>query len=195
MLRIGLTGSIATGKSTTARLFAEAGVPVHDADATVHALYEGKAVEPIGALIPTAISDGKVDRDALKAAIAAEPALLKRIESIVHPMVRAKELEAAEKAKVAGARMMLFDIPLLFETGSDKRMDVVVVTTCAPETQMARLMARPGMMEQTAKMLIERQMPDADKRKRAHFLVETDHGVDVARRRVRQILNALAGRG
>ncbi len=191
MVRLGLTGSIATGKSTTAELFAQEGLPVHDADAAVHAIYAHEGVEPVGALIPRAIVDGKVDRAALKAALQADDALFSKLEAIVHPLVHAREQAAAQKAKQRGDKIMVFDVPLLFETGGEKRMDKVVVVHCAPETQLARLMARAGMDETTAHMLMKRQMPQADKMARADFLISTDHGMDAARDRVREILEEL----
>lgn len=191
MIKLGLTGSIATGKSTTAKLFAEEGVPVHDADAAVHAIYSGEGVMPVGTLVPSAIVGGSVDRAALKAALAADPSLFPKLEAIVHPLVQARESDAAQQAQTAGHDIMVFDIPLLFETGSDARMDKVVVVHCTSETQLKRLMARPGMTSATAKMLMDRQMPQADKRARADFEVSTDHGVEAARDQVRAILAEL----
>jgi dephospho-CoA kinase len=188
MIRLGLTGSIATGKSTTAKLFAEAGVPVHDADAAVHALYQGEGVVPVGSLVPAAIRNGHVDRAALKEALAADPTLFPRLEAIVHPLVQARERAAASTAQAQGHDIMVFDIPLLFETGAQARMDKIVVVHCRPETQLARLLARPGMDEATARMLMERQMPQADKMARADFLIATDDGVDAARADVQSIL-------
>jgi dephospho-CoA kinase len=191
MIRLGLTGSIATGKSTTAQLFAEEGVPVHDADAAVHAIYRQEGVAPVGALIPTAIVDDVVDREALKKALAEDPLLFPKLEAIVHPLVQERERRAAANALADGHDMMVFDIPLLFETGAERRMDKVVVVHCDPETQRARLLARPGMDEATATMLLGRQMPQADKITRADFLVSTDHGIEAARDQVRKILAEL----
>lgn len=191
MLRVGLTGSIATGKSTTAQLFADAGVPVHDADAAVHAIYQAEGVEPVGALIPTAIREGIVDRPALKAALADDASLLANLEAIVHPLVHAREEKTIAEAEAGGHTIMLFDIPLLFETGGEERMDKTVVTHCSSETQMERLMARPGMTPETADMLIARQMPQAEKKARADYLVSTDHGRDAARDQVSDILKDL----
>lgn len=188
MIKLGLTGSIATGKSTTSKLFADAGVPIHDADAAVHAIYSGQGITPVGALIPSAIVDGVVDRAALKAALADQPALFPKLEAIVHPLVQALEAEAANEARKAGHDVMVFDIPLLFETGGDARMDKVIVVHCAPQTQLERLMARPGMTQQAAEMLMNRQMPQADKRARADFEISTDHGLEAARNQVHAIL-------
>lgn len=188
MIKLGLTGSIATGKSTTAQLFAQEGLPVHDADAAVHAIYSTQGVTPVGALISSAIVDGIVDRAALKAALAADPTLFPKLEAIVHPLVQAIEAEAAKKAEEEGHDLMVFDIPLLFETAAQTRMDKVVVVHCTPQTQLERLMARPGMSQETAEMLMARQMPQAEKRSRADFEISTDHGMDAARDQVRAIL-------
>ena len=188
MIRLGLTGSIATGKSTTARLFADEGVPVHDADAAVHAIYQEEGVAPVGALIPSAIRDDIVDRQALKAALAAHPELFPKLEAIVHPLVQTREEMATLNAKSSGHTVMVFDVPLLFETGGGARMDKVVVVHCEPQTQLDRLLARPGMNEETARMLMDRQMPQEGKKARADYLIATDHGVDAARADVRHIL-------
>lgn len=188
MIKLGLTGSIATGKSTTARLFAELGLPVHDADAAVHAIYSAEGIAPVGRLIPQAIVGGVVDRAALKAALAADANLLPKLEAIVHPLVQAREAEAVRKAEAEGQDAMVFDIPLLLETGAQARMDQVIVVYCADETQRRRLLARPGMTQETADMLITRQMPQAQKRALADFTISTDHGVDAAREQVRAIL-------
>ena len=188
MIRLGLTGSIATGKSTTAKLFADEGIPVHDADAAVHAIYQEEGVAPVGALVPEAIADGQVDRTALKAALNSDPNLLPKLEAIVHPLVQAREVAAATKARQDGHAVMVFDIPLLFETGGEARMDKVVVVHCTPETQLARLLDRPGLDEAAARLLMDRQMPQAEKMSRADYLISTDEGVDAAREDVRRIL-------
>lgn len=188
MIKLGLTGSIATGKSTTSQMFADEGVPVHDADAAVHAIYSAEGVTPVGNLIPGAIIDGIVDRGALKAALARDLSLFPKLEAIVHPLVHARESEAAEKAEADGHDIMVFDVPLLFETGGEERMDKVVVVYCSPEAQLQRLMARPGMDRETADMLLARQMPQAEKRARADFEVSTDHGLGAARDQVRSVL-------
>ncbi|MFN3170559.1 MAG: dephospho-CoA kinase [Hyphomicrobiales bacterium] len=191
MIKLGLTGSIATGKSTTAKLFAKEGIPVHDADEAVHLIYQNEGVAPVGNLILSAIRDGIVDRTALKAALAADPSLFPKLEAIVHPLVHAREEAAFRNAQGEGHSIMVFDIPLLFETDGDARMDKVVVVHCKPETQLARLLARPGMDEATAHMLMDRQMPQAQKVERADYLISTDHGVDAARADVRRILAEL----
>ncbi len=188
MIRLGLTGSIATGKSTTAKLFADEGIPVHDADAAVHAIYQEEGVAPVRALVPKAIVDGRVDRTTLKAALNSDPGLLPKLEAIVHPLVQAREAAAAAKAKQDGHAVMVFDIPLLFETGGEARMDKIVVVHCTPEAQLARLLDRPGLDEAAARLLMDRQMPQAEKMSRADYLISTEEGVDSAREDVRRIL-------
>ncbi|QUS36430.1 dephospho-CoA kinase [Falsirhodobacter algicola] len=169
MIRLGLTGSIGMGKSTTAAMFAAAGVPVWDADAAVHRLYApgGAAVGPLRAAFPDAVTDG-VDRAALKAAIAADPTALTRLEGIVHPLVAADRAAFRPKADLA-----VFDVPLLYETGADAGMDAVLLVTAPPALQRARVLARPGMTEAMFATLLSRQLPDADKRARADHIIET----------------------
>jgi dephospho-CoA kinase len=191
MFVIGLTGSIAMGKSTTARLFAEEGVPVHDADAAVHRLYEGDAVAPIEAAFPGVTKAGKVDRAALGQRVAGNPEALQRLEQIVHPLVRATETEFLDKTEASGAKVVVLDIPLLFETGGEKRVDAVVVVSAPAEMQRARLIERGIDMERLA-ALLARQMPDAEKRRRADFVVDSSQGIEHARTQVRQILAAVA---
>lgn len=191
MIRIGLTGSIGMGKSTTARLFAEEGIPVNDADAVVHALYEGEAVEPVGDAFPGVVRDGKIDRAELSRQLSANPGKFKLLEAIVHPLVRARELAFLEKHADQSAEIVLLDIPLLFESGAENRVDVIVVVSCDAETQRARVLSRPGMTEEKLSMILSRQMPDAEKRQRADFIIDTGHGVDNARQRVVEILSQL----
>jgi dephospho-CoA kinase len=191
MFVIGLTGSIAMGKSTTARLFAEEGVPVHDADATVHRLYEGEAVGPIEAAFPGVTKAGKVDRAALGQRVAGDQPALRRLEQIVHPLVRAGEVEFLKEAEASGAPTVVLDIPLLFETGGDRRVDAVVVVSAPAEIQRARLIAR-GIEMERLEALLARQMPDAEKRQRADFVVDSSQGIEHARTQVRQILKAVA---
>lgn len=193
MIILGLTGSIGTGKSTTAGMFRELGVPVHDSDATVHALYGGEAVGPVGEAFPAAISDGVVDRKVLAAELAARPDGFSRLEAIIHPLVRRKETEFLLEQRAAGARLVVLDIPLLFETGADERVDKVLVVTCEPETQRQRVLARPGMTEEKFAMLMARQMPDVQKRQRADFVVKTDNGLEDARKQVKLIVDILKG--
>jgi dephospho-CoA kinase len=188
MIVLGLTGSIGMGKSTTAQLFAEAGVPVYDADAAVHRLYEGEAVPAIEAAFPGTTTDGKVDRNRLSARVVHDPAAMKRLEEIVHPMLGASRHKFLQYAEQSGAPVAVIDIPLLFETGGEKRVDAVVVVTTTPELQRERILARPNMTEEKLAAILARQMPDAEKRKRAHFVVDTSHGLDPVRARIRDIL-------
>ncbi|HWP26376.1 MAG TPA: dephospho-CoA kinase [Xanthobacteraceae bacterium] len=191
MFVLGLTGSIAMGKTTTAKLFAEAGVPVHDADAAVHRLYEGEAVAAIEAAFPGTTKAGKVDRAALSERVLNTPGALQRLESIVHPLVRQSEQRFLESAEKSGAKVVVLDIPLLFETGADNRVDAVVVVTAPPEVQRARALER-GITQAQFEALLARQMPDAEKRSRADFVVDTSRGIEAARAQVRDILAAVA---
>ncbi len=188
MIVLGLTGSIGMGKSTTANLFAEAGVPVYDADAAVHRLYEGEAVAAIEAAFPGTTAGGKVDRNQLSARVVHDPAAMNRLEEIVHPMLRASRQKFLRDAAASGASVAVVDVPLLFETGGEKRVDAVVVVTTNPELQRERIFARPNMTEEKLGAILARQMPDAEKRKRAHFVVDTSHGLDPVRARIRDIL-------
>ena len=191
MFVIGLTGSIAMGKSTTARLFAEEGVPVHDADAAVHRLYEGEAVAPIEAAFPGVTKAGKVDRAALGQRVAGDQPALRRLEQIVHPLVRASEIRFLNEIGASGGPIVVLDIPLLFETGGDRRVDAVVVVSAPAEMQRARLIER-GIEMERLEALLARQMPDAEKRQRADFVVDSSQGIEHARSQVRQILAAVA---
>jgi len=186
---LGLTGSIGMGKSTTAKLFAEAGVPVYDADATVHQVYEGEAVAAIEAAFPGTTAGGRVDRARLSAKVVHDAAAIKRLEGIVHPMVRAYHQKFLEDAERAGASVAVVDIPLLFETGGDQRVDAVVVVTTSPELQRERILARGTMSGETLDAILAKQMPDAEKRRRADFVVDTSHGLDPVRTRIRDILD------
>jgi dephospho-CoA kinase len=192
MVILGLTGSIGMGKSTTAKLFAEAGVPVYDADATVHMLYEGEAVPAIEAAFPGTTADGKVDRNKLSARVVHDPAAMKRLEEIVHPMLGASRQKFLRDAEQSGAPVAVVDVPLLFETGGEKRVDAVVVVTTTPEIQRQRILARPNMTDEKLDAILARQMPDAEKRERAHFVVDTSHGLDPVRARIRDILDEAA---
>ncbi len=188
MLILGLTGSIGMGKSTTAKLFAEAGVPVYDADAAVHQLYEGEAAPAIEAAFPGTTAGGKVDRAKLSERVVHDPAAIRRLEEIVHPMLGASRQKFFDAAEAAGAPVVVVDVPLLFETGGEKRVDAVVVVTTSPELQRERVMARGTMDEEKFNSILARQMPDAEKRKRADFVVDTSHGLDPVRARIRDIL-------
>ncbi|MGJ4992863.1 dephospho-CoA kinase [Bradyrhizobium sp. HKCCYLS3077] len=185
---LGLTGSMGMGKSTTAKLFAEAGVPVYDADATVHKVYEGEATPAIEAAFPGATAGGKVDRAKLSAKVVGDPAAIRRLESIVHPMLRSYHQAFLDEAERSGVPVAVVDVPLLFETGGDKRVDAVVVVSTSPEIQRERILARGTMTEEALDALLARQMPDAEKRARADFVVDTSHGLDPVRERIRDIL-------
>jgi dephospho-CoA kinase len=186
---LGLTGSIGMGKSTTAKLFAEAGVPVYDADATVHQIYEGEAAPAIEAAFPGTTVDGKVDRARLSAKVVHDPAAIRKLEQIVHPMLKAYHQKFLDDAERSGAPVAVVDVPLLFETGGEKRVDAVVVVTTSPENQQMRILARGTMTEEALEALLARQMPDQEKRKRADFVVDTSHGLDPVRARIRDILD------
>jgi dephospho-CoA kinase len=189
MLLLGLTGSIGMGKSTTAKLFAEAGVPVYDADATVHMLYESEAVPAIEAAFPGTTADGKVDRNRLSARVVHDPAAIRQLEQIVHPMLGASRQKFLDDAERSGAPVAVVDVPLLFETGGEKRVDAVVVVTTTPEIQRQRILARDNMTSEKLEAILARQLPDAEKRRRADFVVDTSHGLDPVRARIRDILD------
>jgi dephospho-CoA kinase len=188
MMILGLTGSIGMGKSTTAKLFAEAGVPVYDADAAVHRLYEGEAAPAIEAAFPGTTVNGKVDRPKLSARVVHDPAAMKQLEQIVHPMLGASRQKFFHDAEQSGAPVVVVDVPLLFETGGEKRVDAVVVVTTSPENQRQRIMERGTMTGEALDSIIARQLPDAEKRKRADFVVDTSHGLDPVRAQIRDIL-------
>ena len=190
MIVLGLTGSIGMGKSTTARMFAEEGARVHDADEIVHGLYApgGAAVGRVGDAFPAAVKAGGIDRKALAAELAEDPAALKRLEAIVHPLVAASRDAFLEEARKAGVEVVVLDVPLLFETGGDLGLDAVVVASAPAHHQRQRVMDRPGMTADRLETLISRQVPDAEKRARADFIVDTSQGHDHARDQVRQIL-------
>lgn len=192
MFLLGLTGSMGMGKSTTAKLFAEAGVPVYDADATVHKVYESEAVPAIEAAFPGTTSPAGVDRRKLSAAVVNNPEAMKRLETIVHPMLRSHQQMFLADAEASGASVAVLDVPLLFETGGDKRVDAVVVVTTSPEIQRERILARDDMTPDKLDAILARQMPDADKRARADFLVDTSHGLEPVRDRIGDILAQVA---
>jgi dephospho-CoA kinase len=185
---LGLTGSIGMGKSTTAKLFAEAGVPVYDADATVHRLYEGEAAPLIEAAFPGTTVNGKVDRPLLSARVVHDATAMKRLEGIVHPLLGASRQKFFDEAERSGAPVAVVDVPLLFETGGEKRVDAVVVVTTSPENQRERILARGTMTDEALDAILARQLPDAEKRKRADFVVDTSHGLDPVRVQIRDIL-------
>ena len=191
---LGLTGSIGMGKSTTANLFRERGIPVHDADASVHRLYRGRAVAPIAAAFPGVINDDAVDRARLSAAVLGKPEALKKLEAIIHPLVREEEERFLSACRKAGHGLVVLDVPLLLETGGERRCDAVLVVTAPADVQRRRVLARPEMTPDKFAAILARQMPDVEKRRRAHFLVDTSHGLLVAQRQVGSILTVLAGR-
>ena len=188
MLILGLTGSIGMGKSTTAKLFTEAGVPVYDADAAVHKIYEGEAAPAIEAAFPGTTVDGKADRAKLSAKVVHDPAAIKQLEQIVHPMLGASRKKFLDEAERAGAPVVVMDIPLLFETGGEKRVDAVVVVSTDAASQRERILARGTMTNEALDAILARQLPDAEKRKRADFVVDTSHGLDPVRTAIRDIL-------
>ena len=185
---LGLTGSIGMGKSTTAKLFSEAGVPVYDADAAVHKIYEGEAAPAIEAAFPGTTVDGRVDRAKLSAKVVHDQAAIKQLEQIVHPMLGASRQKFLEAAERSGAPVVVMDIPLLFETGGEKRVDAVVVVSTDAATQRERILARGTMTPEALDGILARQLPDAEKRKRADFVVDTSHGLDPVRTAIRDIL-------
>ena len=193
MIILGLTGSIGMGKSTTAKMFADAGVPVSDADRMVHALYAGAAVPHIEKAFPGTVSDGVVDRDKLAATVLGNPARLRELEAIVHPLVRAETDAFVERHRQAGAPLIVLDIPLLFETGGKDRVDRILVVTAPADVQRERVLSRPGMTEEKFDAILAKQVPDAEKRRRADFVIDTSRGMDAAREDVLRIIAELTG--
>jgi dephospho-CoA kinase len=194
MFVFGLTGSIGMGKSTTAALFREAAVAVHDADAAVHRLYAGAAAARIEDAFPGTTADGVVDRVALSRRVLGDAAALERLEAIVHPLVREAEKAFLDRARTTGARCAALDVPLLLETGGDARCDAVIVVSAPPAIQRTRVLARAEMTEEKLQAILAKQMPDAEKRRRAHVVIETGRGFEAARRQVADVLRAFAGR-
>lgn len=192
MLVLGLTGSLGMGKSTTAKFFVEEGVPVHDADAVVHRLYEGEATPLIEAAFPGTTAGGRVDRVKLGVRVLDDTAAVKKLEGIVHPLVRSAEERFLAEVDRKGAPVAVLDIPLLFEIGADKRCDAVVVVSAPADVQRVRVLERPAMSEQKFAAILAKQMPDAEKRSRADFVVDTSKGFDAARAQVRDILARIA---
>lgn len=193
MIVLGLTGSIGMGKSTTTAMFADEGALIWNADEAVHRLYAsgGAAVAPIAEAFPGVVVDGAVDRDRLAAALGRDEAAFRRLESIVHPLVVRGRLEDLAAAGARGVKLAVLDIPLLFETDGDAAVDAVVVVTAPPEVQAARVLARPGMTRERFEAILARQLPDAEKRRRADFIVETGQGLEAARTRVREIVGTV----
>jgi len=192
MFVLGLTGSVGMGKSATAKMFAEEGVPVHDADAVVHRLYETEAVPLIEAAFPSTTAGGKVDRDSLARQVLGDGAAIRRLESIVHPLVAKARDRFLAEAERNGHAVAVLDIPLLFETGGNTRCDAVVVVSAPSDVQRSRIFERPGMTEQKFAAILAKQLPDAEKRARADFVVDTSKGFEAARAQVRDILARVA---
>lgn len=197
MILLGLTGSIGMGKTVAGRLFAEQGAPVHSADDAVHALYAagGKATSVVEAAFPGVAGPGGVDRDKLAARVTGDPEALARLEALVHPMVAAERDRFIERARAQGASAAVVDVPLLFETGGERLVDAVVVVSTTPEIQRERVLARPGMTPARLEAILARQLPDAEKRARADFVIDSGHGIDAARDQVRTILKAVTAPG
>lgn len=193
MILLGLTGSIGMGKSTTAQVFREAGVPVYDADAEVHASYApgGACVEPVGEAFPGVVKDGAVDREALRHAVLGKPEELKRLNSVVHPIIGALRRTFFDEAQAAGADLVVLDIPLLFEGGGERGMDAVAVVTAPPGMQRERVLQREGMTAERFEAILAHQMPDAEKRARADFVIDTSQGLEPVRCQVAEILAVL----
>ncbi len=192
MIVLGLTGSVGMGKSATAKMFADEGVPVFDADAAVHRLYEGEAAPPIAAAFPAAVSAGRVDRERLSRAVVGNSEAFARLEAIIHPLVRKAREKFLAAAKAEGAEIVVLDIPLLFETGGEHEVDKIVVVSAPQPVQKERVLARAGMTEEKFSAIVAKQMPDSEKRKRADFVIDTSRGFAAAGEEVRAILRALS---
>jgi len=193
MIVLGLTGSIGMGKSATAKMFAEAGVPVHDSDEAVHRLYSGKAAPLVEAAFPGTTHAGVVDRVKLGRQVLGDPAALRKLEAVIHPLVRADADAFLARHRAAGAPLAVLDIPLLFETGGRNRVDKVVVVTASPEIQRERVLARPGMSEEKFSAILAKQVPDAEKRRQADFVIDSGRGFEAARKAVEAIVAELSG--
>lgn len=192
---VGLTGSIGMGKSATAAMFRELGVPVHDADAAVHRLYRGAAVGPVEAAFPGVAKDGMIDRTALGARVLNDAEAMARLEAIVHPLVHQEKEAFLAAARDRGFRLVVLDIPLLFEGSAWRTADAVAVVSANASIQRERVLARPGMTEEKFRAILDKQMPDAEKRRRAHFVIDTGRGFEAARHQVDGVVRALAGPG
>lgn len=195
MIIIGLTGSIGMGKTTAAGFFAAEGIPVNDADAVVHDLYAGEAVPLIEAAFPGTTIDGVVDRQALGTQLQKNPAKFRELEAIVHPLVGAREREFVERQRAAGSDLIVLDIPLLFETGGFKRVDLIAVVSCAAEIQRERVLARPNMTEEKFQLILSRQTPDEEKRTRADFIIDTGNAMEMTHQRIREIIATVRAKG
>ena len=187
MIKVGLTGSIGMGKSTVASMFKQLGYPIQNADDIVHKLYSGKAVKPIQKLFPDAIIDNHVDRKKLAKLVAADPEKFKKLESTVHPLVREEEQKFFTEAERSGAKLAVLDIPLLFETNSEVRFDIIVVVSADKKVQHKRVLSRKGMTEEFFKTILKKQMPDSEKRKRAHFIIDTNTSKEITFDQVKEV--------
>lgn len=194
MIILGLTGSIGMGKSTAARMFADEGIPVHDSDETVHRLYAGPAATLIGKAFPGTVVNGTVDRRRLSAAVLGRPEALRRLGEIIHPLVRADADAFVERHRAQGARLVVLDIPLLFETGGTDRVDSILVVTAPPDVQKQRVMARPGMTEEKFAAILANQVADKEKRRNADFVIDTGGGMEATRAEVRSLISRLLAR-
>jgi dephospho-CoA kinase len=194
MIVLGLTGSIGMGKSTASLMFMEAGVPVHDSDETVHRLYSGKAAPLIERRFPGIVSNGVVDREKLAKGVLGDPRALKELEAIVHPLVREDEKIFLEEQRGKGAPLVVLDIPLLFEVGAEGRVDKVAVVSAPAEMQRERVLARPGMTEAKFEAILKKQVPDAEKRSRADYIIDSGRGMEPARLAVERIIEELTGK-
>ena len=188
MIRAGLTGSIGMGKSTTSQMFRDEGIQVYDADAAVHELYAGEAAPLVEAAFPSTTVDGTVDRKKLSDYVIGKPDNMKKLEAIIHPLVHQKEQDFLNAAKERGDKLVVLDIPLLFETGGKNRVDKIIVVTAPAEVQRERVLDREGMSEEKFEAILERQVPDAEKREKADFIIDTSLGMEAARERVREII-------
>ena len=188
MIILGLTGSIGMGKSTTADMFRAEQIPVHDADQTVHQLYTNEAVIPLKKLFPTAVVNGIVDRQELGRIVLVDPIKMQQLEEVVHPMVREKEMLFLKNARDDNAFLVVLDIPLLYETGGENRVDAVAVVTASFDEQRKRVLAREGMTEEKFKSILKKQLPNGEKRKRADFVIDTENGLEAAHQQVREVI-------
>jgi dephospho-CoA kinase len=194
MIVLGLTGSIGMGKTTAARIFRQLGVPVFDADRCVHDLYEGAAVEPLARLFPTAIQGERINRNELGALVLSDAEGMSKLESVVHPLVLTQRLKFLDKMRSDGRPLIVFDVPLLFETDGSADVDAIVVVSAGASDQRERVLSRPGMDEAKFAAILKRQLPDAEKRRRAHFIVQTSRGMASTRRQLTTIIASLTSR-
>ena len=194
MIVLGLTGSIGMGKTTAARIFRQLGVPVFDADRCVHDLYEGAAVETLARIFPTVIQEGRINRDALGALVLNDAKGMSKLESVIHPLVLTKRFDFIGKMRSSGRRLIVVDVPLLFETGASANVDAIVVVSARASDQRERVLSRPGMDEAKLVSILKRQLPDVEKRRRAHFVVQTSGDLASTRRQLMVIIASVISR-